>query len=148
MIEPRNYLSWRAPVVECAWGRADLPRRPPAEARQGKQRRGVSVSSRLAAIIRRAVVPDESQDIDVFPRIKGADPAEPPARACGEVAEVLFFEIAWAPVLATPKVPCFLKNASCLRRKKRYSKKIVAPPSAGDWLLPAQENDGNQETNY
>jgi hypothetical protein len=25
VIEPRNYLSWRALVVECAWGRAELP---------------------------------------------------------------------------------------------------------------------------
>jgi hypothetical protein len=28
VIEPRNYLSWRALVVECAWGRADLPYGP------------------------------------------------------------------------------------------------------------------------
>lgn len=65
-----------------------------------------------------AVVPDEVRDIDVFPRIKEADPAELSARAaCGEVAEVLFFEIAWAPRSRDSDVTYFLKNASCLRRK-------------------------------
>jgi hypothetical protein len=40
VIEPRNYLSWRALVVVCAWGRAELPQWPGSVGLAGVQEQG------------------------------------------------------------------------------------------------------------